>query len=229
MLLSLLGVAGAASAAAQDRAPDARLARVGSMSAAHKPAGIPDDYVATPFGYFPPACVRQVHHGERILEDGALQHTDGTREPAQACTQDNFTASGTRVRPDGRGIDGQQVRSTAALAASRSGHSVPPPIPHSYTDGRLQHRHAARTHRGKLDSAAEPDQRGESDGVLLSGVAERVSDDPAAGAGLPRLQQRLGSEQLELLQGRHGVVQRLYKGQDRRSDRRRHLCDLRHR
>ncbi|UKE75209.1 hypothetical protein KFS85_04895 [Xanthomonas graminis pv. phlei] len=132
MLLSLLGVAGAASAAAQDRAPDARLARVGSMSAAHKPAGIPDDYVATPFGYFPPACVRQVHHGERILEDGALQHTDGTREPAQACTQDNFTASGTRVRPDGRGIDGQLVRSTAALAASRSGHSVPPPIPHSY-------------------------------------------------------------------------------------------------
>ncbi|CTP87708.1 hypothetical protein A6R71_16470 [Xanthomonas translucens pv. arrhenatheri] len=132
MLLSLLGVAGAASAATQDGAPDAPLAQVGSMSAVHKPAGIPDDYVETPFGYFPPACVHQVHHGERILKGGILQHVNGVREPAQACAQDNFTPSGTRVRPDGRGIDGQQVRSTAALAASRSDHSVPPPIPHGY-------------------------------------------------------------------------------------------------
>ncbi|CTP87704.1 hypothetical protein [Xanthomonas graminis] len=132
MLLSLLGVAGAASAATQDRAPDARLARVGSMSAAHKPVGIPDDYVATPFGYFPPACVRQVNHGERILKDGGLQHVNGVREPAQACAQDNFTPSGTRVRPDGRGIDDRQVRSTAALAASGSRRSVPPPIPYGY-------------------------------------------------------------------------------------------------
>ncbi|WP_369916629.1 hypothetical protein AB8810_05975 [Xanthomonas sp. NCPPB 3005] len=137
MLLSLLGMAGAASAAPQDGAPDARLARVGAMSAAHKPAGIPDDYVATPFGYFAPACVRQVHSGERILEDGSLQHVDGVREQAQACTQDNFTPSGARVRPDGRGIDGRQIRSSAALTASRARSAVPPPIAHDWVQSAI--------------------------------------------------------------------------------------------
>ncbi|WIH04093.1 hypothetical protein KHF85_14895 [Xanthomonas translucens pv. graminis] len=130
LLLPLMGLS--ATALAQTSSPDARLARVGALPAEHKPAGVPDDYVQTPFGYFPPACVRQIHNGERILKDGSLKHANGTREPAQACTQDNFTANGTRVRPDGRGIEGQQVRSTAALAASRSRRSVPPPIPHGY-------------------------------------------------------------------------------------------------
>ncbi|QDI02494.1 MULTISPECIES: hypothetical protein [Xanthomonas translucens group] len=132
LLLSLPLMGLSVTALTQTSTPDARLARVGALPAKHKPAGVPDDYVQTPFGYFPPACVRQVHNGERILKDGSLQHANGAREPAQACTQDNFTPSGVRVRPDGRGIDGQQVRNAVALAASRSRRSVPPPIPHGY-------------------------------------------------------------------------------------------------
>ncbi|UKE74260.1 hypothetical protein [Xanthomonas graminis] len=130
LLLPLMGLS--VTALAQTSSPDARLARVGALPAEHKPAGVPDDYVQTPFGYFPPACVHQVHNGERILKDGGLQHANGTREPAQACTRDNFTPSGVRVRPDGRGIDGQQVRNTVALAASRSRRSVPASISHGY-------------------------------------------------------------------------------------------------
>ncbi|KWV15820.1 hypothetical protein ISN34_17485 [Xanthomonas translucens pv. translucens] len=130
LLLPLIGLS--ATALAQTSSPDVRLARVGALPAEHKPAGIPDDYVQTPFGYFPPACVRQVHNGERLLKDGGLQHANGTREQAQACTQDNFTPNGTRVRPDGRGIDGQQVRGNAALAASRSRRSVPASISNGY-------------------------------------------------------------------------------------------------
>lgn len=127
MLLTLLGAAGAASAAAQDGAPDARLARVGGLHAGHKPAGVPDDYVVTPFGYFAPACVQRIGNGDQLLGDGGIQRVDGRREPALACAQDNFTADGIRVHPDGRGNAGQLVRSAAMSSAARA-HSVPKPI-----------------------------------------------------------------------------------------------------
>ena len=127
MLLSLLGAAGAASAATQDGAPDARLAQVGSMSAAHKPAGIPDDYVVTPFGYFAPACVRHIGNGDRLLGDGGIQRVDGKREQALVCAQDNFTPDGARVHPSGRDDAGRPVRSTAMRSALPA-RAVPKPI-----------------------------------------------------------------------------------------------------
>ncbi|MFC3655373.1 hypothetical protein FZ025_14455 [Xanthomonas hyacinthi] len=127
MLLTLLGVAGAASAATQDGAPDARLARVGSLRAEHKPAGVPSSYVMTPFGSFAPECVHHLGNGERILDDGGIQRADGRREQPLLCTQDNFTPDGIRVRPDGRGVEGQLVRSVAVPAAARR-QSVEKPI-----------------------------------------------------------------------------------------------------
>ncbi len=130
LLLALLGLS-SANALAQD-VPDARLIRVGDMQAKHKPAGVPDDYVQTPFGYFPPACVHHVGSDERILKDGSVQHANGVQEHVQACTQDNFTAKGIRVHPDGRGVDGLQVRGGTALTASKSRGSVPPPITHDW-------------------------------------------------------------------------------------------------
>ncbi len=132
-LLVLLGIGSATSTAlAQEHAPDTRLMRVADMQAKHKPAGVPDDYVQTPFGYFPPACVHHISKDERILEDGSVQHTNGMREQTKVCTQDNFTANGTRVRPDGTGLDGRQVRGDAALTASKPHHSIPPPITDSW-------------------------------------------------------------------------------------------------
>ncbi|XQA73370.1 hypothetical protein ACM9XA_18220 [Xanthomonas sacchari] len=135
LMLPLLGLS--ASALAQTAAPDARLARVGALPAAHKPTNVPDDYIQTPFGYFAPACVRQVHRSDRVLADGALQHADGAREQAQACSQDNFTPNGTRVHPDGRGLDGQPIRAGAALRAARARGAVPPPITHDWVQSAI--------------------------------------------------------------------------------------------
>ncbi|MBO9873924.1 MULTISPECIES: hypothetical protein [Xanthomonas] len=135
LMLALFGLS--ASTLAQTATPDARLARAGALRAAHKPADVPDDYIQTPFGYFAPACVRQVHRNERVLGDGGLQRANGVREQAQACTQDNFTPSGIRVRPDGRSLDGQQIRGNAALAASSARRTVPPPITHDWVQSAI--------------------------------------------------------------------------------------------
>ncbi|KAB7764741.1 hypothetical protein [Xanthomonas maliensis] len=117
---------------AQTQAPDARLTRVANLADQHKPAGVPQDYVQTPFGYFAPACVRHVGAGERLLADGLLQHANGIREQTASCSQDNFTSSGVRVRPNGLGLDGQQVRHVAASTALRQRRPVPAAIDHAY-------------------------------------------------------------------------------------------------
>ncbi|UWI56191.1 hypothetical protein [Xanthomonas oryzae] len=93
-------------ALAQTQTPDARVMRVANLPSQHKPAGVPQDYVQTPFGYFAPACVRHIGASERILSDGALQHANGVREQYARCSQDNFTPNGIRVRPNGLGMDG---------------------------------------------------------------------------------------------------------------------------
>lgn len=130
LLLSTLGLSG--TVLAQEAAPDARLERVANLSAASKPAGVPDDYVQTPFGYFPPACVRHIGSGERVLADGGLQRANGAREQAQVCRQDNFTPDGIRVHPNGRGVDGRQLRGTDALTTTTQQRAVPPPITHDW-------------------------------------------------------------------------------------------------
>ncbi|WP_254460661.1 hypothetical protein [Xanthomonas sacchari] len=135
LVLPLLGLG--ASALAQTAAPDARLARVGALNAAHKPANVPDDYVQTPFGYFAPTCVRQVHRNERVLADGRLQRADGVREAAQTCAQDNFLPNGTRVHPDGHGLDGRPIRAGAALRASGARGAVPPPITYAWVQSAI--------------------------------------------------------------------------------------------
>ena len=38
----------------------------------NRPAGVPDGYVITPFGYFHPSCVRQLTEGETLLADGII-------------------------------------------------------------------------------------------------------------------------------------------------------------
>lgn len=49
----------------------ASIAGAGFASAAERnlgtrPAGVPADYVITPFGYFSPACVQQIHSGDQV-------------------------------------------------------------------------------------------------------------------------------------------------------------------
>jgi len=64
----------------------------------NRPAGVPDGYVITPFGYFHPSCVLQLTEGETLLADGpAIQHADGTLETIPACNYPRYTASGEIV------------------------------------------------------------------------------------------------------------------------------------
>ena len=63
----------------------------------NRPAGVPEGYVITPFGYFHPSCVRQLTEGETLLADGIIQHADGTLENVLACDYPRYTASGEIV------------------------------------------------------------------------------------------------------------------------------------
>jgi hypothetical protein len=64
----------------------------------NRPAGVPDGYVITPFGYFHPSCVRQVTEGENLVADGlVIQHADGSIEKVPACEYPRYTASGEIV------------------------------------------------------------------------------------------------------------------------------------
>ncbi|WP_019303997.1 hypothetical protein [Xanthomonas oryzae] len=119
-------------ALAQTQTPDARLMRVANLASKHKPAGVPQDYVQTPFGYFAPACVRHIGANERILADGTLQHANGVREQYARCSQDNFTPNGIRVRPNGLGMDGQEVSRGASSAAFKQGRPVTAAVNHAW-------------------------------------------------------------------------------------------------
>jgi len=64
----------------------------------NRPAGVPEGYVITPFGYFHPSCVLRVAKGETLLADGrVLQHADGTLENIPACEYPHYAASGKIV------------------------------------------------------------------------------------------------------------------------------------
>lgn len=61
----------------------------------NRPAGVPDGYVITPFGYFHPSCVLRLAKGETLLADGrVIQHADGTLENIPACEYPHYAASG---------------------------------------------------------------------------------------------------------------------------------------
>lgn len=63
--------------------------------ARHRPAGVPDEYAITPFGYFHPSCIQRLAKGERLIPDGRIQHADGNVEESVAtCNYPHYAASG---------------------------------------------------------------------------------------------------------------------------------------
>ncbi len=67
-------------------------------AAAYRPASVPNDFVATPFGFFHPSCVASLAKGEKLLPDRRIVHSDGSVEPdARVCDYPHFTASGSQV------------------------------------------------------------------------------------------------------------------------------------
>lgn len=65
-----------------------------------RPASVPGEFVATPFGWFHPSCVRELADGNTLLADGRVQRANGTTEAARHCSYPHYTAGGTAVPAD---------------------------------------------------------------------------------------------------------------------------------
>ncbi|MGO8791235.1 MAG: hypothetical protein ACLQVL_28155 [Terriglobia bacterium] len=99
------------------------LLRAQAPAGRSRPAGVPDDYVITPFGYFHPSCVLQVAAGETLFDHGrTLQHADGTREDIPACRYPHYVASGVvgagAVKVDSPTINGWVEDASVSISTS---------------------------------------------------------------------------------------------------------------
>jgi hypothetical protein len=94
-----------------------------------RPAGVPENYVITPNGYFHPSCVIEVKEKETVRADGNIQHVDGSIENVSACGYQHYTGRGeilTGAQPHGETITGA---SPPPFPSSQSW--MPPPAPSS--------------------------------------------------------------------------------------------------
>jgi hypothetical protein len=65
---------------------------------ANRPAGVPEDYIVTPAGYFHPSCVAHLAEGDVLLKDEkAIQHKDGSFDAMHVCAYSHFKPSGEEV------------------------------------------------------------------------------------------------------------------------------------
>lgn len=99
------------SAAPVDADPAPTLAR-------HAPAGVPQGYVITPFGYFHPSCVRTIARSDILLADGKIKHADGTSSPVRTCDYARYTQNGRRIEPG--------APPEASASPTDAGMTVPP-------------------------------------------------------------------------------------------------------
>ena len=93
-----------------------QLTRVGSLHGPSKPAGVPDDYVVTPNGYFSPACVQTVHPGDKLKSNGMIERASGLRQSPVFCAQPRYTLGGVKIMPNG-----EQSRIAASALPKKSG------------------------------------------------------------------------------------------------------------
>ena len=79
----------------------------------HHPAGVPDNYVITPFGYFHPSCVIGLAKGDTQVDNGhAVQHQDGSVTHIAPCAYPRYTAKGEKI------TEGQSTQNTQQNAPS---------------------------------------------------------------------------------------------------------------
>ncbi|MGH9561597.1 MAG: hypothetical protein ACRD3S_09085, partial [Terracidiphilus sp.] len=63
-----------------------------------RPAGVPDNFVATPFGYFHPSCILHLAEGDTLQRDRfSILHADGSIRSFSSCAYPHYTASGKAV------------------------------------------------------------------------------------------------------------------------------------
>jgi hypothetical protein len=75
-------------------------------AAANRPAGVPEGYVITPFGYFHPTCVNQLAKGDVLHQDEqTIEHANRTIDKIQACPYAHYRADGEQVIGDERAVE----------------------------------------------------------------------------------------------------------------------------
>lgn len=99
--IAMLGIASAATHAADNASQSTALTTVGTLDASARPPAVPVDYVVTPNGYFSVSCVQPVHAGEKLHSDGRIESANGSMRTPAACTQPHYSASGARIDPNG--------------------------------------------------------------------------------------------------------------------------------
>jgi len=88
---------------------------------AHAPAGVPADFVITPFGYFHPSCVNHLAHGDVLHQEAkTIARANGAVENIQACAYPHY-------RADGEKVVGAERASTNAASAN-------PDISHAWVE-----------------------------------------------------------------------------------------------
>jgi hypothetical protein len=92
----------------------------------HRPAGVPANYVITPFGYFHPSCVLQLNKGEHMDNGGVLHHPDGSTAPVGPCQY-------PRYKPSGELVPASSQKNNS-LTEQDQGTSTPPSITHSWIE-----------------------------------------------------------------------------------------------
>jgi len=96
------------------------LAAAQASAGAKRPAGVPSDFVVTPFGYFHPSCVNHLAEGDVVREDlKVIERKNGTTKPL-ACAYPHFEADGTKLVGD--------------LKPVGDGKSQPPYIGHAWIE-----------------------------------------------------------------------------------------------
>jgi hypothetical protein len=74
-----------------------------STALAVTPAGVPERYVVTPFGYYHSSCVQVLAEGDVLKPDElVIQHKDGSLDSMRACGYAHYTSGGTAVAPDAK-------------------------------------------------------------------------------------------------------------------------------
>ena len=76
-----------------------------TTAGAKRPAGVPAEFVITPYGYFHPSCVTHLAKGDQVRQDlKAIQHKDGGSEAVHACEFPHYKATGEKMMGDERGV-----------------------------------------------------------------------------------------------------------------------------
>jgi hypothetical protein len=67
----------------------------------NRPAAVPQEYFATPMGYFHPSCVQELADGDILRKDEmAIEHQDGSFDSVPTCGFPHYTAAGEKIPMD---------------------------------------------------------------------------------------------------------------------------------